>query len=67
VINADETPVPVLDPTRDSTRKSYLWTYLGDSDHPFTVFDYRDSRSRDGPSQILKNYRGYLCPSGKAA
>jgi len=60
VINADETPVPVLDLTRDSTRKSYLWTYLGDSDYPFTVFDYRDSRSRDGPAEILKNYRGYL-------
>ena len=60
VINADETPVPVLDPTRDSTRKSYLWTYLGDSDHPFTVFDYRDSRNRDGPAEFLKNYRGYL-------
>jgi transposase len=60
VINADETPVPVLDPTRDSTRKSYLWTYLGDSDHPFTVFDHRDSRSRDGPTEILKNYRGFL-------
>jgi transposase len=60
VINADETPVPVLDPSRDSTRKSYLWTYLGDGDHPFTVFDYRDSRNRDGPTEILKNYRGYL-------
>ena len=60
VINADETPVPVLDPTRDSTRKSYLWTYLGDCDHPFTVFDYRDSRNRDGPTEILENYRGYL-------
>jgi transposase len=59
-INADETPVPVLDPTRNSTRKSYLWTYVGDSDHPFTVFDYRDSRSRDGPAEILKNYCGYL-------
>jgi transposase len=60
VINADETPVPVLDPTRDSTRKSYLWTYLGDCDHPFTVFDYRDSRNRDGPTEILENYGGYL-------
>jgi transposase len=60
VINADETPVPVLDPTRDSTRKSYLWTYLGDSDYPFTVFDYRDSRNRDGPAQFLQHYRGYL-------
>jgi transposase len=60
VINADETPVPVLDPTRDSTRKSYLWTYLGDCSHPYTVFDYRDSRNRDGPTEILENYRGYL-------
>jgi transposase len=60
VINADETPVPVLDPTRDSTRKSYVWTYLGDGDHPFTVFDYRESRNRDGPIEILENYRGYL-------
>ena len=36
-------------------RKSYLWTYLGDCDQPFTVFDYRDSRSRDGPTEILKS------------
>ena len=59
-INADETPVPVLDLTRDSTRKSYLWSYLGGCDQPFTVFDYRDSRNRDGPAEFLKNYRGYL-------
>jgi len=59
-INADETPVPVLDLTRDSTRKSYLWSYLGGCDHPFTVFDYRDSRNRDGPAEFLRNYRGYL-------
>ena len=24
------------------------------------MFDYRDSRNRDGPAEILKNYRGYL-------
>jgi transposase len=60
VIHADETPVPVLDPTRDSTRNGYLWTYVGDDDFPFTLFDYRDSRSRDGPTEILKDYRGYL-------
>jgi transposase len=60
LLHADETPVPVLDPTRDSTRKGYLWSYVGDGGHPFTVFDYRDSRSRDGPAEILKDYRGYL-------
>jgi transposase len=59
-INADETPVRVLDPTRDTTRKGYFWVYVGDDGHPYTVFNYRDSRSRDGPAEILKDYRGYL-------
>jgi transposase len=59
-INADETPVRVLDPTRDTTRKGYFWVYIGDDGHPYTVFDYRDSRGRDGPAEILKDFRGYL-------
>jgi len=59
-INADETPVRVLDSTRDTTRKGYFWVYIGDDGHPYTVFDYRDSRSRDGPAKILKDFRGYL-------
>jgi transposase len=60
VINADETPVRVLDPTLDSTRTGYFWVYIGDNGHPYTVYDYRDSRSRDGPAEILKDFRGYL-------
>jgi transposase len=60
VINADETTVPVLDPTRDSTRTGYFWAYLSRGDHGLTVYDYRDSRSREGPAQFLKDFRGYL-------
>jgi transposase len=60
VINADETPVRVLDPTRDSTRKSQFWTYITPGNHGYTIFDYRDSRSRDGPTEFLKGFRGYL-------
>jgi transposase len=60
VINADETPVRVLDRTRDSTRTGYFWTYISPGDHGYTLFDYRDSRSRDGPAEFLKNFRGYL-------
>jgi hypothetical protein len=60
VIQADETPVQVLDPKRDSTRTGYLWAYVGDADHPYTVYDYRDSRGRVGPAEILKDFRGYL-------
>lgn len=60
VIQGDETPVPVLDRTRDSTRKGYIWTTLGDRSHPFTTFHYTDSRSRDGPAEFLKGFVGYL-------
>jgi transposase len=60
VIQADETTVQVLDSTRDSTRTGYFWAYVGDGDHPYTVYVYRDSRSHEGPAEVLKNYRGYL-------
>jgi transposase len=60
VLNADETTVSVLDPTRDSTRTGYFWVYVGNGGHPYTIYDYRDSRSRDGPAQVLRNFRGYL-------
>ena len=60
VINADETPVPVLDPTRDSTRTGYFWTYISPGDHGYTVYDYRDSRSQEGPAEFLKDFRGFL-------
>jgi transposase len=67
VLNADETPVSVLDPTRNSTRIGYFWVYVGNGSNPYTIYDYRDSRSRDGPAQMLKNFRGYLQTDAYAA
>ncbi len=60
VIHTDDTPVPVQDPGRGKTRTGRLWVYLGDAEHPYTVFDYTPSRSRDGPASWLKDYMGYL-------
>jgi transposase len=37
VLHTDDTTTPVLDPTRDHSRTSYLWVYLGDRDHPYVV------------------------------
>lgn len=59
-LNADETPVQVQDHTLDSTRTGYFWVYIGDRWHPYVVFDYRDSRGRDGPAEMLRDFRGYL-------
>ncbi len=57
VINADETPVRVLDPTRDSTRQGQFWTCITPGDHGYTIYDYRDSRNRDGPTAFLNGMR----------
>jgi transposase len=60
VIQADETTAPVLDSTRGSTRTAYFWGYRSPGDHGYTIYDYRDGRSHEGPAEFLKDYRGYL-------
>ena len=59
-LQTDDTPVPVLDPALPRTRQGRIWTYLGDNQHPYTVYDYTPTRSRDGPEEFLKAFRGYL-------
>ena len=59
-LQTDDTPVPVLDPKLPRTRQGRLWTYVGDDLHPYTVYDYTPTRSRHGPEEFLKPFRGYL-------
>jgi hypothetical protein len=59
-LQTDDTPVPVLDPELPHTRTGRIWTYVGDQEHPYTVYDYTPNRSRDGPEEFLKAFRGYL-------
>lgn len=56
VIHTDDTPVDVLDRSLNQTRTGRFWVYLGDAPHPYTVFTYTASRSRDGPMQFLKGW-----------
>jgi transposase len=60
VIATDDTPVPVLDPRRGKTREGRIWVYVGDAEHPYTVFDYTPTRSRDGPAKFFGSYAGYI-------
>ncbi len=60
VLQTDDTPVAVLDPALPRTRTGRIWTYVGNTQHPYTVYDYTPNRSRDGPDEFLKNFRGYL-------
>lgn len=56
VIHTDDTPVDVLDRSLNQTRTGRFWDYLGDHNHPHTVFTYTPSRSRDGPMQFLRDW-----------
>lgn len=60
IIHTDDTPVKVRDSNLDQTRNGRFWVYLGDEDHPYTIFDYTPSRSRDGPWQFLNGWSGHL-------
>jgi transposase len=59
-VHTDDTPITVLDPSVKpvGSRKGYMWVYIGDDDD--AVFDYTNSRKRDGPESFLRGYRGYL-------
>ncbi len=60
VVQTDDTPVGVLDSEMTRTKTGRIWTYVGDRDHPFTVYDYTPTRSREGPLEFMKDYNRYL-------
>jgi transposase len=64
VVNADETEVKMLKPGHGKTITGYLSGYAGDADHPYVFYDFRPSRSRDGPAEVLADYQGYLQTDG---
>jgi transposase len=64
VVNADETEVRMLKPGHGKAITGYLSGYAGDADHRYVFYDFRPSRSRDGPKEVLADYRGYLQTDG---
>jgi len=65
-LQVDETPVRYLDPdVKGKSQHGYLWVYSrpgGD-----VLFEWRVSRSREGPKEFLKNFRGKLQTDGYSA
>jgi transposase len=56
VIHTDDTPVRTLDRQPGQSRIGRFWVYLGDRNHPQTVFAYTPSRNRDGPMNFLRHW-----------
>jgi transposase len=55
----DDTHVTVLGGDEGSF-KGYFWTYIGDDQHPYSVYDFTNNRSRAGPAGFPEGYSGYL-------
>jgi transposase len=63
-IQVDETPIQVLDKTKKGkTHRGYHWVYYSPLEKT-VLFDYNDGRSREGPSRLLKDFKGYLQTDG---
>jgi transposase len=56
----DDTPVTVLGGKDGGSSKGRFWVYIGDDDHPYSVYDFTMSRGRDGPAAFLQGYQGFL-------
>lgn len=66
-MQADETPLPVLDKDKaGSTHRGYLWAYHA-VEPGIAFFDYRKNRSKAGPMCVLAKYRGWLQVDGYSA
>ena len=66
-LQADETPIKVLDKEKKGdSHRGYYWVYHAVKEC-LVVFDYREGRSREGPEEILDKFRGYLQTDGYGA
>jgi len=69
-IHGDDTPVPVLDPGRGTTKTGRLWVYVrddrpaGSTDPPAVWYRYSPNRKGEHPAAHLKNFRGILQADG---
>jgi len=59
VMWTDDTRVTVLGGEAGSFQ-GHFWTHIGDKQHPYSVYDFTTSHSRDGPARFLQSYSGYL-------
>jgi transposase len=60
VLWTDDTHVLVLGGAKPGSTKGRFWPYIGDAEHPYSVYDFTMSRARDGPAMFLADYHGFL-------
>jgi len=65
-LQADETPIRYLDPdVKGKSQQGYVWVYSRPKSD--VLFEWQVSRSREGPEEFLKDFRGKLQTDGYSA
>jgi len=63
-LHVDESPVKVLDKDKKGeTHRGYFWVYHN-SIEGLVLFDYQAGRGREGPQEMLKDFKGHLQTDG---
>lgn len=63
-LQADESPLQVMTKEKKGkTHRGYMWVYHSPP-KKMVLFDYRPGRNKEGPEELLKNYRGFLQTDG---
>jgi len=63
-LQADETPIKVLDKAKKGTTHcGYHWVYHAPLSR-LVLFDYREGRGREGPNECLRDFSGFLQTDG---
>ncbi len=56
VLHTDDTSITLLDPHRTA----HAWVYVGDANHPYTVFDLSIGHSGEFPQAFMHGFKGFL-------
>lgn len=66
-LQADETPIKVIDRNKKgTTHQGYYWVYHNPIDQTI-LFDYQSGRSREAANHVLADFKGYLQTDGYGA
>jgi transposase len=58
IVGTDDTNVIIQEGSSGGSRRGHLWLYR--DLEGTNVFDFTESRARDGPARVLKDFHGYL-------
>jgi hypothetical protein len=59
-VHTDDTRVPIQSPGEGKCRNGRIWAYIGDRANPYVVYDYTPDRTRAGPTNWLRGFKGFL-------